>query len=264
MIIIIIGHRNVFSCFLKWPWLWKLLQWVYHFVCNYKWSCWLTRSREERLGRARSPAGGQISSKAREAQAASGSSGTGADGRMKGSDGCRRRVRWKEGELEDECKVWKNQGGTGCGGVKCGNVQRHVFRLYLHLERQMARRSEQIVGNPLRNLWVINYGSHSFLPKGLYDVTPTLIHHETSLFHLRRGYDRGHSAALSVWRLLYAYFLCLKPNPCSTAAQRSGLAPRGQKVGACTFSPFSEHSHSWTITGQLAAPNWPYVFVCVC
>lgn len=147
--------------------------------------------------------------------------------------------------------------------MKCENVQRHVFGLYLHLERQMASRSEQIVGNPLRNLWVIHHGSRSCLSKGLYDVTPTLIHHWTSLFHLRRGYDRGHSAALSVRRLLHAYFLCLKLNPCSTAVQRSGLAPRRQKVGVCTFSPFSKHSHSWTVTGRLAAPNWPCLCLCM-
>lgn len=59
----------------------------------------------------------------------------------------------------------------------CGNVQHHVFSLYLHLEQQMANRTEERVGNTLRNMSVINHSSHLFLSEGLCDVTLTLIHH---------------------------------------------------------------------------------------
>lgn len=42
---------------------------------------------------------------------------------------------------------------------------------------------------------MINHSSHLFLSEGLYDVTLTLIHHQSSMSH----WNLGHSAALCIF-----------------------------------------------------------------
>lgn len=152
----------------------------------------------------------------------------------------------------------------------CGNAQHHVFSLYLHLEKQMANRSKQRVGNTLRNMQVINHNGHLLLSEGLHKVTVTLIHtkaacligtqaillHPVSSNYSDLFYLNSNLSSMLVlgWRCrLIGRWLAFFP-VWSLHVLLSTLV-------LSSFFTQSKDLHLGPIIGHLTALNGPYVFV---